>query len=74
MLAVKYAPNFVVLTRDSNANKLYDLVMRLKIQEHLIKDFSELNTVYAKKISRDDTKKIIKTEIKNAKSYLSRYL
>ena len=74
IFAVKYAPNFVVLTRDSNANKLYDLVMRLKIQEHLIKDFSELNTVYAKKISRDDTKKIIKTEIKNAKSYLSRYL
>lgn len=74
IFAVKYAPNFVVLTRDSNSNKLNDLIDRLKINEHLIKDFSEINDVYLRQISNEETKEIIRKEINNANTYLLKNL
>ena len=74
IFAVKYAPNFAVMSRESNANKLNDLVSRLEVSEHLIEDFSTLDSVYAKQISKDITEDIIKTETENTKTYLLRYL
>jgi hypothetical protein len=74
IFALKYSTNFAVLVRESNANKLTDLVLRLGISEHLIEDFSDLKFVYSKHTSKDDTEEIIKKEVENTKSYLARYL
>ncbi|MDM0760184.1 polysaccharide pyruvyl transferase family protein [Clostridium perfringens] len=46
IFAAKYANKFATLTRASNFNKLSDLVNRIEIKNHLIKDLSELDNVY----------------------------
>lgn len=55
IFSAKYAKNFVVITRKSNENKLRDLVKRLKLENHLIDDFSKLNS---RNLQENDRKRI----------------
>lgn len=47
IFSAKYAEKFAVLTRASNYNKLSDLIMRLGIEEHWMRDIVELESKYS---------------------------
>lgn len=42
IFSAKYSKKYAVIVRESNRNKLLDLINKLKIEEHLIKDMNEL--------------------------------
>lgn len=46
ILSEKLNGRYAVLLRDSNRNKLGDLLRRIHAEKHLISDFTELNAVY----------------------------
>ena len=46
IFSAKYAKRFAVLVRESNSNKLEDLVQRLSLQAHRITDIFELEKAY----------------------------
>lgn len=45
LFSAKYAKHFAVMLRESNRNKLSDLVRRLGVEGHLLKDLAELGAV-----------------------------
>ena len=55
LFGAKFGNRMAVLIRESNQNKLEDLIQRLQIQNHVIKDVSQLSTV----LNMDLDKKII---------------
>lgn len=54
IFSAKFSKKFAILIRDSNRNKLKDLVSRIDIDNHVINDFSNLDSIY--KISHDKDK------------------
>lgn len=70
IFSAKYAKKFAVLVRKSNQNKLADLVGRIKIGQHLLKDISELNDKYRIASNKDRFNYVIKQERKNTMDYL----
>lgn len=52
IMAEKFNGNYAVMLRDSNRNKLEDLIHRIHAENHLIVDFSELQSVYGMRSSR----------------------
>ena len=52
IFSTKYANRFAVMTRQSNYNKLSDLVKRLGIDRHLIKSFNDLKYINNKQIKK----------------------
>lgn len=67
IFASKLSKRFAVITRNSNYNKLMDLINRIGIQEHLIKDFDEIedkfniikNVSYLNRLIEKETEKTI---------------
>lgn len=47
IFSAKYAKRFAVMVRDSNCNKLGDLIERLSIENHRVVCFGELDRAYA---------------------------
>ena len=70
IFASKYAARFAILVRDSNRNKLMDLIDKLQIQAHLLADIEELEEKY--NIMKDSVSfgKIIKCEKERMRQYL----
>ena len=46
ILSEKLNGRYAVLLRDSNRNKLADLLQKIQAEQHLISDFTKINTVY----------------------------
>ena len=74
IFSAKYANKFAVITRESNYNKLSDLIKRLGIERHLVDDLSKLNSVYSLEKECESIKKVIETERINTYKYLERYI
>lgn len=71
VFAAKYSKRFAVMTRPSNYNKLSDLINRLNVEAHLIKDFSQLNENFI--VLKQPIDSLLNEEKCNTISYLDKY-
>ena len=74
IFSIKYADKYSIIVRNSNSNKLCDLVNRLKQTDHVIKDFSNLDSIYDIKKNTEVIDKILEEEFENTRSYLKENL
>lgn len=70
IFSAKYAERFAIMIRESNKNKLKDLVERIGVSKHMIKKFKKLNDVYGIKEDKKKLKKIVELESKKTITYL----
>ncbi|MCI8536297.1 MAG: polysaccharide pyruvyl transferase family protein [Hungatella sp.] len=70
IFAAKYTNKFAVLIRDSNRNKLGDLIERLGIKDHLINNMEELDIVYQTEKDANSIYQIIGREYSRSLEYL----
>lgn len=70
IFATKYSNHFAVIIRDSNRNKLEDLVQRLNIQSHVVFDMKELEQIFNTKKDSIYLNDFIKKELERTKCYL----
>lgn len=70
IFSAKYAKKLCILIRDSNANKLGDLIARLNLKPHLLTDISELNSIYHIEKDEDNIEHIISKERVKTMKYL----
>lgn len=74
IFSAKYANRFAILVRESNKNKLLDLVKRLQLEKHLVDTFDDLSKVYDIFIERDKLLNLIRVEKNKTMKYLSENL
>lgn len=74
IFSAKYANKFAALTRESNYNKLFDLVTRLGIEKHLIKDLSRLEDIYNVPKEQESINAILEHEKERTVNYLRAYI
>ena len=74
IMAAKYCGKFAVCSRESNANKLIDLVRRLNIEDHLIRSWDQLNVRAEADDSRRIVKQITDQERQKSKAYFDAVL
>lgn len=70
IFAAKYAPKYAVLIRDSNRNKLLDLIKKIKIENHLIENMEEIEEKFSCKKDIVGFQKIIEMERRKTSIYL----
>lgn len=70
VMAAKFNKPFGVLVRDSNANKLNDLLSRLEIGTHKITDLAKLTAVLEQEHDYSACNRIIAAERQRAREYL----
>lgn len=70
IFAAKYAPKYAVLIRDSNRNKLLDLIKKIKIEKHLIENMEEIEEKFSCKKDIVGFQKIIEMERRKTSIYL----
>lgn len=70
IFSAKYAKKLCILIRDSNANKLGDLVTRLNLKSHLLTDISKLNSIYHENKNEENINYIINKERVKTLKYL----
>lgn len=70
IFAAKYTNKFAVLIRESNRNKLADLVEKIQMQEHIIGDMQELDNKFECKKNKEAFENIIKKERAKTLEYL----
>lgn len=69
IFATKYANKFVTIVRDSNKNKLLDLVEKLEIKEHLAEDIEDIQRIFLVQNDQRKMQYIEKTQRKIAEQY-----
>jgi 2-hydroxychromene-2-carboxylate isomerase len=74
IFSAKYAKKFGVIVRDSNRNKLSDLISRLGIEKQEIKDIENLESLYINLVDRKGIDEIIKEERHKTLEYLEKSL
>ncbi|MFQ7628337.1 MAG: polysaccharide pyruvyl transferase family protein [Blautia wexlerae] len=70
IFAAKYAPKYAVLIRDSNRNKLLDLIKKIKIEKHLIENMEEIEEKFSCTKDIVNFQKIIEMERIKTITYL----
>lgn len=70
----KYAKKVAVMTRESNKNKLLDLIKKLEMEMHLITSLEQLSEVYKIEIDRESVEKISSMEREKTIQYLKENL
>lgn len=70
----KFNGHFAVLYRDSNRNKLSDLVNKINAEDHVITDFSKLDEVYKVYRKRTNVQKSIRAQREISMDYLKKYI
>lgn len=70
IFSVKYNKRFATIIRDSNREKLSDLLERLYMKEREIKDISELENVLSKQIDYQNTNEFIKEQSLKSIEYI----
>lgn len=71
IFSMKYAKKFAVIIRDSNRNKLEDLIKTMSCEAHVINDFSKLNDIYIIKKDEKGIESIINRELNHTIAYLN---
>lgn len=74
IFSAKYAKHFAVIVRESNANKLNDLISRLDIENHRLTSIDRLATIYGITHNKKELNKLIEIEKKKSIQYLEKYL
>ena len=74
IFSAKYAKRFAVLTRESNENKLLDLIQKLGLEKHLMRSLEKLSEVYKEEINRNKIEEIVKAERTKTMQYLKENL
>lgn len=70
----KFNGYYAVLFRDSNKNKLSDLVKKINAEEHVISNFTELNKVYEICGDRDKSLELQKECREKSMEYLKKHI
>ena len=70
----KFNGHYAVLLRESNKNKLGDLVRKIKAEDHVIPDFNHLNDAYNAFNDRESSKQRQLEERKKSLDYLKQYV
>lgn len=70
IFGAKFGKRMAVLIRESNRNKLEDLTQRLQIQNHIIKDISQLSTVLENDLDKKKISEILNLERAKSLKYL----
>lgn len=70
IFSIKSNANFCALIRDSNSNKLTDLLNRVKLNNRIITSLTDIENYYYEDIDYSETNKIIKTEKRKSINYL----
>lgn len=71
IFSAKYAEKFGVLIRKSNKNKLTDLVDRINVSNHVLKNIEELDKVFQIVDDKSNIKNILSIERNKTLNYLS---
>ena len=74
IFSAKYANKFAVITRESNYNKLSDLIQKLNIEKHQISSCVELEEKYKKEKDKKNIERIIESETSKAITYLKKFI
>lgn len=74
IFASKFAKKFAILIRDSNRNKMSDLVKKIKKEDHLIENMKEIETKYMLVKKEENFDDIVENESKRALEYLKKNL
>lgn len=70
IFSIKYAQKFAVIIRDSNRNKLNDLISTLKCREHVVDEMSDLDNIYKVRKDNDEINRILNSEYNHSLNYL----
>ena len=70
IFSAKYAKRFAVLARDSNKNKLLDLVDKICMKAHLMDSIEELDAKYGITKNKAEFNDCIKKEQEKSLQYL----
>lgn len=70
IFGAKFGEKMAVIIRDSNYNKLFDLVHRLGIENHIIRDGSDLDRVLNQDLDRKYIDNILLQERNATLNYL----
>jgi len=68
----KYSKKFATIIRNSNKNKLLDLIVRLEKKRHLCNNINEINNIYLIDNDIERTNEIIKRESEKTYKYISK--
>ena len=74
IFSAKYANKFAVMVRESNRNKLMDLIDRLHIQGHLVSSMDQIHNAFLIKSDKKAINDIIIVEQEKTKQYLLKNL
>lgn len=74
IFSAKYANKFAVMVRESNRNKLMDLIERLQIQGHLVSSMDQIHNAFLIKSDKKAINDIIIVEQEKTKQYLLKNL
>lgn len=72
VFSVKMNKRFAVIVRENNANKLDDLILRLKVDRHKVTDINDLSGVLNLNDNYEEANIIIKDEIQHTLEYFQR--
>lgn len=70
VFSIKYKKNFAAFVRDSNRNKLLDLLSKFGLQDRLVNDVKDLRTILNRNIDTRRIESTIKLEKKRTVEYL----
>lgn len=70
IFAAKYSPKYAVFTRDSNRNKLSDLIEKIGAKDHLLEDIGDLESKFTVCNDRTVLQPILEKEKDRTIAYL----
>lgn len=70
IFSAMYASKFAIMIRNSNRNKLYDLICKLNLKDHLVDNMNQLQTILAVNKNTYEIENFINRERQNTEKYL----
>ncbi len=74
VISAKFNKPLAVLVRESNANKLDDLIKRLHIEDHKVSKMDQLEAILDRSLSYEECNEILEREKIHTRNYLKRVL
>lgn len=74
VFSIKYQKNFAVVVRDSNREKLGDLLNRFGLQGKILSPDNNLKQVFSFQYSKEKVEQMISFEIRKTQEYFKKYL
>lgn len=74
IFSIKYSRKFAVIVRESNKNKLEDLVNRMQINNHIVANMNDLDKIYEIEKDEKAINDILTVEKEKTINYLERFI